>query len=151
MDSLIEATSRLVNDIKRLQLEIQTSEDFETLQEKEKQEGVWLASDIVKEIFFLSDNFSNYKRGLVKVPSLKLRAKMIEQMSECTFKPKVNPLSAQLDLIATLKNENRVAGKIYRRSLNSDSSTIEKVDPAARVEVLMEKEALKNLKIERER
>ena len=72
MDSLIEATSRLVNDIKRLQLEIQTSEDFETLQEKEKQEGVWLASDIVKEIFFLSDNFSNYKRGLVKVPSLKL-------------------------------------------------------------------------------
>ena len=52
--------------------------------------------------------------------------------------------------MAKLKNENRVAGKIYRRSLISDSLKIEKVDPAARVEVLMEKEALKNLKIERE-
>ena len=45
--------------------------------------------------------------------------------------------------MAKLKNENRVAGKIYRRSLISDSLKIEKVDPAARVEVLRRKKLFK--------
>ena len=36
-------------------------------------EGLWSVNDLVKEFYSLSDKFVDYKRGLVKLPSVKHR------------------------------------------------------------------------------
>jgi len=49
---------------------------------------------LVKEFFSLGDNFVYYRRGLVKVPNQKQKAIDIARFEQCTFKPKINSISA---------------------------------------------------------
>lgn len=77
-DELVQHTNTLVDEIKTMMIEQEqaymTEEAItETLQTKEKIEGLWLAGDLIKELGELTDNFEAFKRGLVKVPKLKDR------------------------------------------------------------------------------
>lgn len=63
------------------------------------------------ELHSLSNNFLDYKRGLVKIPSLKERKRVLLSMAECTFSPKIEPKSAKIDE----KKQAMKAGRIYRK------------------------------------
>ena len=41
-------------------------------------EGLWSVSELVKEFYALSDKFTDYKRGLVKLPSVKHRQILLQ-------------------------------------------------------------------------
>jgi hypothetical protein len=86
---LVDDTGRLINDIKRLELELEPQMDFDTLQVMQQREGIWHAADLIRELVHLTNNFQEYKHGQVKLPSMKYRDIMMQKMKECTFHPKI--------------------------------------------------------------
>ena len=60
-------------------------------------EGLWSVNDLIKEFYSLSDKFVDYKRGLVKLPSVKHRQILLQQNKECTFIPKINDKSKKIE------------------------------------------------------
>ena len=60
-------------------------------------EGLWTIGELIKELYSLSEKCIDYKRGLVKLPSVKERQILIQQNIECTFAPKINNRSQKVD------------------------------------------------------
>lgn len=108
---LVADAGRVVDDIKRLEMELDADMDFDTLEEQQRNEGIWLVTELLSELLLLSDNFLQYKRGFVAVPSMKFREVMLSQLAECTFHPKVALQSTLMDQHLNKK----VAGKIFKR------------------------------------
>ena len=106
MIDLIEEATRLANDIKQLQREQEqssiardgTSPSSDRLVEvREEIEGMWPVDDIVREMFSLSDRFIHYKHGLVQLPSTKQRQFLTKSAKECTFRPRINKISKEIE------------------------------------------------------
>lgn len=53
--------------------------------------------EFIKELFEISNNFIDYKRGLVVLPNANKRKQYQSQLEECTFKPTINPFSIKID------------------------------------------------------
>jgi len=65
----------------------------QTVEMRDRIEGMWLVGELIKELYALSNKFIDYKHGLMRVPSLKQRKAFFEQNKELTFKPRVNKKS----------------------------------------------------------
>lgn len=96
MDSLIEETERLADDIKMIQGELVADPDS-FVQAEDRIESTWSVRDIVKEFYDISGNFKDYLHSSVKLPSDKQNKIVNHQLVECTFKPTVNPTSVKID------------------------------------------------------
>ena len=62
---LVSQTKRLLEDIKKLQLELVP----DAVEAIHKVDSVLSVEELLKELFELSNNFVDYKRGLVVIPN----------------------------------------------------------------------------------
>jgi hypothetical protein len=69
---LISETKRLLEDVKKLQLELVP----DAIDARDKIDGLITVEDLIKEFLDLSDNFIDYKRGLVSIPNKSVSKEM---------------------------------------------------------------------------
>lgn len=61
---------------------------------------IWTASDLIKALRYLTDNFSSFRGATstgIKVPTVKQRKDFYENYKDCTFKPSINKKSVMLE------------------------------------------------------
>ena len=156
MEQLIDEANKLYFDIKNLhktqnlpEFNGNDDEDAKLEEVKDKVEGLWDVDQLIRELYSISDKFIDYKHGLVSIPNRQQRADLSKQNKECTFHPRINKISAEIEkrnwqFRMQIEEQQRQRDTFYPKDINDEINEDDALADSQSVQELMFKRQMEN-------